>query len=65
MILFIDHRPASRYTYVHRNNAEPWSPSMTASRPSTMLMTAFVLAAAILVTAALSPVVQLAASVAA
>jgi len=40
----------------------PLEPRMTA-RPSSFLMTAFVLAAAALVTAALSPILQVAASV--
>jgi len=36
---------------------------MTNTRPSSFLMTAFVLAAAVLFTAALSPILQVAASV--
>jgi hypothetical protein len=36
---------------------------MTTARPSSFLMTAFVLAAAVLVSAAISPILQIAASV--
>jgi hypothetical protein len=36
---------------------------MTKTRPSSFLMTAFVLAAAVLVSAAVSPILQIAASV--
>lgn len=62
MILFIAYSPEIAYIRLIGNPPYPWSPNMTA-RPSALLMTAFVLAAATLVTVALSPVLQVAAAV--
>jgi hypothetical protein len=48
---------------VHKLQIKPLEPAMTTTRPSSFLMTTFVLAAAVLVTVAVSPILQIAASV--
>jgi hypothetical protein len=59
-ILFIDQTPGRRYISFR---SSPLEPHMTKTRPSSFLMTAFVLVAAVLVSAAVSPILQIAASV--
>ena len=61
-ILFIDHRSGRCYNKLIEL-LSPWSPTMTTTRPSTFIMTAFVLAAAVLVATAASPLLQIAATV--
>jgi len=48
---------------VDKLQIKPLEPAMTTTRPSSLLMTTFVLAAAIVVSAAVSPILQIAASV--
>jgi hypothetical protein len=59
-ILFIAHCLARCY---NKRTVEPWSTAMTATRPSSFIMTAFVLAAAVLVATAASPLLQIAATI--
>lgn len=61
-ISFIDYHLGRCYL-VSIDISNPWSTPMTGARPSTVLMTAFVLAAAVLVAAAASPFLQVAAHV--
>lgn len=48
---------------VHKNPSKPWSRQMSATRPSTALLTTFVLAAAALFAAAATPLLHIAAGV--
>lgn len=62
MILFIDHCPERCYK-VCIEAANPWSLTMTATRPSFVTMTAFFAAATALVLVAASPLLNIAAQV--